>query len=77
MVTATCEFGRHDSPYIRSGAEELLLAEQKGVIAMLTTGRPVFSSINYELNKAFLAAAFDRNETISLGEIFKETKTTA
>ena len=74
MVTATCEFGRHDSPYIRSGAEELLLAEQKGVIAMLTTGRPVFSSINYELNKAFLAAAFDRNETISLGEIFKETK---
>ena len=74
MVTATCEFGRHDSPYIRSGAEELLLAEQKGVIAMLTTGRPVFSSINYALNKAFVAAAFTRNEAITLGEIFKETK---
>jgi hypothetical protein len=74
MVTATCEFGRHDSPYIRSGAEELLLAEQKGVIAMLTTGRPVFSSINYALNKAFLAAAFGKSDAISLGEIFKETK---
>jgi len=70
MVTATCEFGRHDSPYIRSGAEELLLAEQKGVIAMLTTGRPVFSSINYALNKAFVAAAFTGNEAISLGEIY-------
>ncbi|EPR67952.1 hypothetical protein ADICYQ_3024 [Cyclobacterium qasimii M12-11B] len=74
MVTATCEFGRHDSPFIRSGAEELLLAEQKGVIAMLTTGRPVFSSINYALNKAFVEVAFKQGETLSLGEIFKETK---
>ena len=74
MVTATCEFGRHDSPFIRSGAEELLLAEQKGVIAMLTTGRPVFSSINYALNKAFVEVAFKQGEALSLGEIFKETK---
>ncbi|WP_339922782.1 type IX secretion system sortase PorU [uncultured Cyclobacterium sp.] len=74
MVTATCEFGRHDSPFIRSGAEELLLAEQKGVIAMLTTGRPVFSSINYALNKAFIEAAFKQGEGLSLGEIFKKTK---
>lgn len=41
---------------------------------MLTTGRPVFSSVNYALNKAFVAAAFTRNEAITLGEIFKETK---
>jgi len=74
MVTATCEFGRHDSPFIRSGAEELLLAEQKGVIAILTTGRPVFSSINYALNKAFIEIAFKKGEALSLGEIFRETK---
>ena len=74
IVTATCEFGRHDSPFIRSGAEELLLAEQKGAIAILTTGRPVFSSINYSLNKAFIEAAFKQGEALTLGEIFRDTK---
>jgi hypothetical protein len=76
FVTATCEFGRHDSPFIRSGAEELLLAQGKGVIAMLTTGRPVFSSVNYSLNKAFIEAIFKQKagEYLSLGEIFSITK---
>ncbi|MFC4873400.1 type IX secretion system sortase PorU [Negadavirga shengliensis] len=76
FVTATCEFGRHDSPFIRSGAEELLFAEKKGAIALLTTGRPVFSSINFSLNKAFIETVFIREggEYISLGEIFKYTK---
>ncbi len=76
FVTATCEFGRHDSPFIRSGAEELLLAQGKGVIAMLTTGRPVFSSVNFSLNKAFIEAVFKRKsgEYLSLGEIFQITK---
>lgn len=76
FITATCEFGRHDSPFIRSGAEELLFATRKGAIALLTTGRPVFSSINFELNKAFFAAVFDRKagNYLSLGEIFSQTK---
>ncbi len=76
FVTATCEFGRHDSPFIRSGAEELLFASRKGAIALLTTGRPVFSSINFELNKAFFAAVFERSagNYLTLGEIFSLTK---
>ncbi|SHN22096.1 Peptidase family C25 [Cyclobacterium lianum] len=74
FVTATCEFGRHDSPFIRSGAEELLFALNKGAIAVLTTGRPVFSSVNYALNKAFIEAVFSENGNLSLGEIFKLTK---
>jgi hypothetical protein len=76
FVTATCEFGRHDSPFIRSGAEELLFAARKGAIALLTTGRPVFSSINFELNKAFFAAVFNRESGnyLTLGEIFRLTK---
>ncbi len=76
FVTATCEFGRQDSPFIRSGAEELLLAANKGAIAVLSTGRPVFSSINFSLNKAFIEAAFlSKNmESKDLGTIFKETK---
>ncbi|MDN3667923.1 type IX secretion system sortase PorU [Echinicola jeungdonensis] len=76
FVTATCEFGRHDSPYSRSGAEELLFAQNKGAIALLTTGRPVFSSLNFALNQAFISAVFSKEngEYLSLGEIFKITK---
>lgn len=76
FVTATCEFGRHDSPLIRSGAEELLIAEKKGAIALLSTGRPVFSNINFQLNHAFIQEAFKREngQSLTLGEIFKRTK---
>ncbi|GGF30060.1 type IX secretion system sortase PorU [Echinicola rosea] len=76
IVTATCAFGRHDSPYLRSGAEELLMAKNKGAIALLTTGRPVFSSINFELNKAFIRAIQenDMGKGLQLGDIFKVTK---
>jgi hypothetical protein len=75
-VTATCEFGRHDSPFIRSAAEELLFAQGKGAIALLTTGRPVFSSVNFSLNEAFIKEVFKKKEGQyqTLGEIFKNTK---
>ncbi|WP_291789188.1 type IX secretion system sortase PorU [Cecembia sp.] len=76
FITATCEFGRQDSPFLRSGAEELLFAEKKGAIALLTTGRPVFSSVNFALNKAFIAAVFQAEEgrLADLGTIFMQTK---
>ncbi|WP_163381679.1 type IX secretion system sortase PorU [Cyclobacterium sp. SYSU L10401] len=74
FVTATCEFGRHDSPFLRSGAEELLFAANKGAIAVLSTGRPVFSSVNFALNEAFIEAVFSERGQMSLGEIFKHTK---
>lgn len=75
-ITATCEFGRHDSPFLRSAAEELLIAPKKGAIGLLTTGRPVFSSVNFQLNEAFFRQVFhqvkDKNQ--DLGTIFKITK---
>jgi len=76
IVTATCEFGRHDSPLIRSGAEELLIADKRGAIALLTTGRPVFSNVNFELNEAFMQEAFRREDgqSLTLGEIYRRTK---
>ncbi|MFC0264829.1 type IX secretion system sortase PorU [Fontibacter flavus] len=76
FVTATCEFGRHDSPFIRSGAEELLFAEKKGAIGLLTTGRPVFSSVNFALNKAFIENVFqtENGQYADLGTIFRKTK---
>nr|WP_262912283.1 type IX secretion system sortase PorU [Mongoliitalea daihaiensis] len=76
IITATCEFGRHDSPLLRSAAEEMIFAEGKGALGLLTTGRPVFSSINFRLNSAFIQAVFkqDEGEWRDLGTIFKLTK---
>jgi hypothetical protein len=76
FITATCEFGRQDSPFLRSGAEELLFAERKGAIGLLTTGRPVFSSVNFALNKAFIEAVFQTQDGVlpDLGTVFKQTK---
>ncbi|HAS57416.1 MAG: peptidase C25 [Algoriphagus sp.] len=75
-ITATCEFGRHDSPFLRSSAEELLIARGKGAIGLLTTGRPVFSSVNFSLNQAFFQEVFRKEgeEFQDLGTIFKNTK---
>lgn len=75
-ITATCEFGRHDSPFIRSAAEELLIAKNKGAIGLLTTGRPVFSSVNFTLNQAFIQSVLAAEDRIyqDLGTIFRKTK---
>lgn len=77
FVTATCEFGRHDSPGLVSGAQVLLHQKNSGAIGLLTTSRPVFSNTNFELNKAFYQSAFERN-TLGvgkrLGDIIKDTK---
>ncbi|MEY3647818.1 MAG: hypothetical protein RLZ13_703 [Bacteroidota bacterium] len=74
--TATCEFGRHDSPFIRSAAEELLFADSKGAIGLLATGRPVFSSVNFTINEAFIQAlaAAGKLGTADLGTLYRQTK---
>ncbi|MDN5201536.1 type IX secretion system sortase PorU [Fulvivirgaceae bacterium BMA10] len=76
FVTATCEFGRHDDPLLRSGAEELLLNPNGGAIAMVTTSRPVFSGSNLLLNKAFYNAVFEQadGEYPRLGDVIMSTK---
>lgn len=76
FVTATCEFGRYDDPIRVSGAEELLLLEQGGGIALLTTSRPVFASTNFRLNQAFHENIFrtQNGENLRLGDIIRLTK---
>ena len=76
FVTATCEFGRHDDPIKVSGAEELLLLEQGGGIALLTTSRPVFASTNFSLNQAFHENIFrkEANQNLRLGDVIRLTK---
>ncbi len=76
FITATCEFGRHDNPIQVSGAEELLLLEQGGGIALLTTSRPVFASTNFRLNQAFHENIFrkESGENLRLGDVIRVTK---
>ncbi|MEO1255673.1 MAG: type IX secretion system sortase PorU, partial [Bacteroidota bacterium] len=76
FVTATCEFGRYDNPIQVSGAENLLLMEQGGGIALLTTSRPVFASTNDSLNRAFHQHMFKRESGggLRLGDVTRLTK---
>jgi hypothetical protein len=76
IVTATCEFGRYDNPFVFSGAEHAFFNEIGGAIALLTTTRPVFSSTNFLLNRAFYQNVFEpiNNEMPRLGDVMKKTK---
>jgi hypothetical protein len=76
MITATCEFGRYDNPFLTSGAEFALLNPRGGAIALVTTTRPVFSSTNFILNEAFYEAAFTPLNGVMprLGDIQRQTK---
>jgi hypothetical protein len=76
FVTATCEFGRNDDPFIISSAELLLLQKMGGAIGLVTTARPVYSSTNFQLNQAFYQAVFTKtnNQFRRLGDITRDTK---
>ena len=76
FVTATCEFGRHDNPRAISGAEYLLLNPVGGAVGLLTTSRPVYSSTNFILNRAFYNNVFEKvdGQYQSIGEVFRKTK---
>ncbi len=76
FVTATCEFGRNDDPFIISGGERILLQAKGGGIGLVTTARPVNSSTNFTLNRAFYQSFFTKSESRfrNLGAIFRDTK---
>lgn len=76
MVTATCEFGRHDDANQISAGEELVVKPNAGAIGLITTSRPVFASSNYILNLAFYSNVLATENGLykSLGDIFIETK---
>ncbi len=76
LITATCEFGRHDDPSRISGAERIVKAKSSGVVGMVTTARDVSAVPNFNLNIAFYEALFERagNFFRPLGEVFRQTK---
>jgi len=78
FMTATCEFSRFDDPERTSAGEYVLLNENGGGVALLSTTRVVYSSPNFSLNTEFYNYALnllDEQGNINrLGEIVKETK---
>jgi hypothetical protein len=55
LITATCTFTGFDDPALVSGGEECILKDDGGVVALMTTVRPVFS----QDNKTLVSAVFD------------------
>ena len=86
FMTATCEFSRYDKVTIQSGqytiykttGENVVLYENGGAIASLTTTRIVYATDNYELNENFYDYVFEKNtlynERNRLGDIMKLSK---
>jgi len=76
FVTATCEFGRNDDPFQITSGEKTLLQKKGGSIGLVTTARPVNSSTNFTLNKAFYESLFtkENNQFRDLGNVFRDTK---
>ncbi|PWD99906.1 type IX secretion system sortase PorU [Marinilabilia rubra] len=77
FVTATCEFSRFDNHYHTSAGEEVFLNNNGGGIALLSTTRIVYSSLNFTLNNAFYNHAFEydtNGQPLRLGEMMRRTK---
>ena len=76
FMTATCKFSYFDNPEEKSAGEYVLLNENGGAIALLSTTRLVFVGPNYNLNTKFIQNIFKKqdDEFPRLGDLFKTTK---
>ena len=76
FMTATCKFAAFDDPEKVSAGEYLLLNNNGGAIALLTTTRLVYSVPNYNLNKNFINVLYEKQNGNypRLGDLYKQTK---
>ena len=87
FITATCEFSRFDDVITNSATgvneprnssgERILLSNQGGAIALMSTTRLVYSAPNYALNRNIFDVAFDRDpegNALRLGDIIRIAK---
>lgn len=77
FVTATCEFSRFDDKNMVTAGEELFLNPLGGAIALFSTTRIVYSSLNHQLNSSFYNFVFERDtdgQPFTLGQIMMHTK---
>ncbi|TLX76050.1 type IX secretion system sortase PorU [Labilibacter sediminis] len=77
FVTATCEFSRFDDKGETTAGELVFLNPLGGGIALFTTTRIVYSSLNFIINNSFYDHVFELNENgapLTFGEIMQRTK---
>ena len=77
FMTATCEFTRFDDPGYVSAGEEVFLKPDGGSIALFSTTRLVYASLNYDLNRTFYEYVFEKDENgepLCFGDIVRKTK---
>jgi hypothetical protein len=77
FVTATCEFSRYDDRYFTSAGEWVFLNKLGGGIALFTTTRLVYSSLNFEINNNLYDYIFekdDKGNKLRMGDIIRFTK---
>jgi len=76
-VAATCDWALYDNPQRQSQAEELLLFENRGAIAILSSARLVFSNQNANFNRNYyrrLLPAEGIGATARIGDAFVLTR---
>lgn len=78
MVTATCDYARFDNPAYVSSGEAMVLKEDGGTIAMLTTTGLVYAGINRAINQQFLAEQYTRtgDRWPAFGDAIRQGKNT-
>lgn len=76
MVTATCDYGQFDQPSYVSSGERVLLKDNGGVIATLTTTHLVYQYANRILNTEFINAQFEHinGKWNTFGDAFRKGK---
>ena len=76
LITATCTFTGYDDPTRRVIGEQVLFQRGGGVVASLSTVRPVFTTSNKILTDRSLAVFLDGAKTraLGVGELLNEAK---
>jgi len=77
MVSATCEFTKFDDPSRVSAGEWASINPYGAAIALMTTTRSVFFTVNTAIGQKFIRNVFRRNanlEPFTFGEIITSTK---
>ena len=76
FLTATCSFTGYDDGGFTTAGEEVFLNEKGGAIALLTTVRAVYSSLNADLTEETIRRLFERidNQVPTLGDIIRNAK---
>jgi hypothetical protein len=77
FVSATCEFTKFDDPKRLSAGELVSMNPIGGAIAMMTTTRPIYISVNSIIGEKFFNNVFERdaeNKPSRFGDIIKIVK---